>query len=901
MKRTYLFILMAVVAICANAAAPNGSGTYYQNANGKQGAALKTALCGIIYNRTEKSYDYLWTAFKATDVRSTGKIWDMYSDITNYTPVTKGSSYSEEGDCYNREHSFPQSWFGSNAPMYTDLHHIYPTDGFVNGKRANYPFGETTGNKYKSANNFSKLGDCTYSGYTGTVFEPADEYKGDFARTYFYMVTCYEEKLHDWVTNYGKSTEVDDVLDGNTYPGLKTWQLNMLLAWAAADPVSEKETARNNAVYGIQRNRNPFIDYPGLEQYIWGSKTEETFSYDNYVRPDGSGGQGGGIVVSGDAYVKITSTSDLEDGQYLIVYEGGSLIFDGSLTTLDAVGNTQSVTISDNTIEATSTVNGYAFTYNAAAKTLRSASGYYIGNTSDSNGLSANTSTTYTNTISFDTDGNANIVGSGGAYLRYNSDSNQTRFRYYKSSTYTSQKAIQLYKFVESSALDPVTYNTATTVSYGSQFTLVNGTDFITDGTVTLTSSNEAVATVDGLTVTPLAAGDCIISVTYGATANYKASNSVFIFTVTPPEGKTEAAPSEAGLLFGESFGNNSSSARDWNNSYSVKSGINAVYSGITGYTITNAKQSKNTMGSIDSGLTQTTQGTDASIIIGPLNVEDYTSLNVSYQWKAASIKGTYYTDLYYATSSTGTYNKVTGTGTGATTFVERSYSLPTDAQVNTLFLKIVWNTSNTSGIIDEVSLNGSAASTLTTTLNSYGYATFCSEYPLDFTDVTDFSAWQITGVSGTTIIFEQVTGKVKGGTGLLLKGEANATVSLLSAASENELAGNLLCGTIVPTYVYDETNYGLCDQTFVKVNAGIVPEGKALLPASALTSGVKAFSFVFENDPDGINSLNPTLSEGEGAIYNLAGQRIDNSQFTIHNSQLKRGIYIVNGKKILK
>ena len=110
MKRISLFVLVAAVALLASAAAPNGSGTYYQNANGKKGSALKTALCGIIYNRTEKSYNYLWTAFFTTDVRSTGKIWDMYSNITNYTPVTSGSSYSVEGDCYNREHSFPKSW-----------------------------------------------------------------------------------------------------------------------------------------------------------------------------------------------------------------------------------------------------------------------------------------------------------------------------------------------------------------------------------------------------------------------------------------------------------------------------------------------------------------------------------------------------------------------------------------------------------------------------------------------------------------------------------------------------------------------------------------------------------------------------------------------------------------------
>ena len=163
----------------------------------------------------------------------------------------------------------------------------------------------------------------------------------------------------------------------------------------------------------------------------------------------------------------------------------------------------------------------------------------------------------------------------------------------------------------------------------------------------------------------------------------------------------------ESTVLFHETFGDNSGSARAWDDSYSVKSGVYAVYSGITGYTVTNAKQSKNTVGSTKSGLTQTSQGTDASIIIGPLNVADYSSLVLTYQWKAASIKGTYSTSAYYATSATGSYTELTGTGTGATTFVERSYDLPAAAQISTLYIKIVWNTSNTQAVIDEVDLAG--------------------------------------------------------------------------------------------------------------------------------------------------------------------------------------------------
>ena len=268
------------MAAVAQAQGPGTSGTYYQPADGTSGEQLKSALAAIIYNRKERTYKDLWTDFRQTDARADGKVWDMYSSITNYTFGTdQAGNYKKEGDVYNREHSFPNSWFGGNVqPMYTDLNHLYPTDGFVNNKRGNLPFGETAGESYQSAGGFSKVGTCTWPGYTGKVFEPADEYKGDFARTYFYMVTCYEDKLPKWHAN---NSDVRPTLDGSKYPGLSAWQLQMLMEWATQDPVSDKETKRNEAVWEIQRNRNPFIDYPGLEQFIWGDKRQVPFRYDD--------------------------------------------------------------------------------------------------------------------------------------------------------------------------------------------------------------------------------------------------------------------------------------------------------------------------------------------------------------------------------------------------------------------------------------------------------------------------------------------------------------------------------------------------------------------------------------------------------------------------------------------
>ena len=261
---------------------PNGSGTYYQNADGKKGSALKTALYSIISDHTQLSYTPgVWEGVEKVDIRDDGYILDRYSNTTNYTKVKdRAGSYTKEGDCYNREHSFPKDWFDDGKPMYTDLMHLVASDGKVNGNRGNLPYGETNGGKNNSANNYSKIGSCTTAGYTGStnVFEPNDEWKGDFARIYFYMVTCYEDKVSDWHSDML-------IVPADKYQPFSLWAINMLLRWSKNDPVSEVEKKRNEGVYGVQKNRNPFVDYPGLEQYIWGSKKNDIFSYSSYVEP----------------------------------------------------------------------------------------------------------------------------------------------------------------------------------------------------------------------------------------------------------------------------------------------------------------------------------------------------------------------------------------------------------------------------------------------------------------------------------------------------------------------------------------------------------------------------------------------------------------------------------------
>lgn len=256
-KTWFLFSGILFSLSFLSASEPDG---YYRDAYGKGGYTLKTALHNIIKGHTVVSYSGLFNAYQKTDEKD-GRIWDMYSNC-NFSFSNRCGNYKNECDCYNREHSFPKSWFDDATPMYSDLFHLYPTDGKVNGMRSNYPFGEVGSPTYTSANG-SKLGNNTTSGYSGKVFEPIDEYKGDFARSYFYMATRYEDKIASWRSC--------PICGGDNKASFKQWTVDLLLKWHRQDPVSQKEKDRNDAVYNYQHNRNPFIDHPELVEKIWGN------------------------------------------------------------------------------------------------------------------------------------------------------------------------------------------------------------------------------------------------------------------------------------------------------------------------------------------------------------------------------------------------------------------------------------------------------------------------------------------------------------------------------------------------------------------------------------------------------------------------------------------------------
>lgn len=261
------------------------AGRYYPNSlEGKNGAELKTELHNLLKNHTRLPYgsrDYnqiacTWTVFKKSDVRPNGKVWDMYSNnsynFSNGAGATKGM---------NIEHSVPKSWWGdaydeTATPLTRfkydgsyDLHHLTPSDAAANTAKSNYPLGEVDSPLFD--NGVTKVGTGQANGRATNLFEPADEYKGDFARMYLYFVTCYQD--YSW-----KSSALS-MFAQNSYPTLNAYGQSLLLKWHRQDPVSQKEIDRNNAVYSFQGNRNPFIDYPNMVEYIWGDSTNYEFSF----------------------------------------------------------------------------------------------------------------------------------------------------------------------------------------------------------------------------------------------------------------------------------------------------------------------------------------------------------------------------------------------------------------------------------------------------------------------------------------------------------------------------------------------------------------------------------------------------------------------------------------------
>lgn len=272
-KNSFLLSALFLVGISLQLFAQIPSG-YYNPAEGTKKEQLKTALHQIIKDADVLKYGsgdgYTWEGFYQADRLTGNEVFDRYSNIKRYF----NGSNSVSG--MHIEHSFANSWWGGiKNQAYKDLHHLYPADGTANMRKSNHPIGIVS-EEVGEPNGVIKVGwSASRPGERIKAWEPADEYKGDFARTYMYMVTCYEDYADLW------KSEGLNMLDNNTYPVFEKWAIELLLEWNEQDQVDEMERTRNETVYAIQGNRNPFIDHPELAGYIWGKDTLNTF----YTQP----------------------------------------------------------------------------------------------------------------------------------------------------------------------------------------------------------------------------------------------------------------------------------------------------------------------------------------------------------------------------------------------------------------------------------------------------------------------------------------------------------------------------------------------------------------------------------------------------------------------------------------
>ena len=308
MKKHYLLTFL-LCSLIGWAQIPAG---YYNTATGT-GLTLKTNLRKIIDNvsdgipsehlHSDQGYPALWTLYTHTAFRDNyyendGSLLDMYSENPSgadpyiySTTSQQCGSYSDEGDCYNREHLIPQSYFDGYAtnPMKNDPFFVVPSDGKVNGDRNNLPFGKVGTASYTSQNG-SKRGNGINSGYalgySGVVFEPIDEFKGDVARAFFYFATRYEIDLANFYTSANASTcQAKNMFDGSIGRAFTNPFLDILVKWHTDDPVSAKEIAINNDIYyNHQSNRNPYIDHPEYVGIIWNSfLSNDSFDLENII------------------------------------------------------------------------------------------------------------------------------------------------------------------------------------------------------------------------------------------------------------------------------------------------------------------------------------------------------------------------------------------------------------------------------------------------------------------------------------------------------------------------------------------------------------------------------------------------------------------------------------------
>lgn len=286
LRLSLAFLVSVMPALPMLAQIPEG---YYSSLKGKKGAELKTAIHDIIKNAKVLSYGSgnrkTWWGFWTTDRDERGYFIDRYSSESEWE---KSTSQGAAGAGMNIEHSFPKSWWGgATVQAYKDLYNLMPCKKEINTTKNNFPMGKVvSGDK---GNGWTKVGEGTDG---KKYWEPAAPWKGDFARGYMYMATAYQD--YNW-----KGEQALQILQQGAYPTLQKWAYTLYIQWAKADKPNALEIKRNNDVAKIQGNRNPYVDFPNLMEYVWGDSTNIAFNPETTVKSssyvNGEDGGGGSI------------------------------------------------------------------------------------------------------------------------------------------------------------------------------------------------------------------------------------------------------------------------------------------------------------------------------------------------------------------------------------------------------------------------------------------------------------------------------------------------------------------------------------------------------------------------------------------------------------------------------
>lgn len=289
LRLSLAFLVSVMPALPMLAQIPEG---YYSSLKGKKGAELKTAIHDIIKKANVLEYGSgkgkTWWGFWSTDRDENGYFIDRYSAEREWV---KSTSQGAPGAGMNIEHSFPKSWWGgATVPAYKDLYNLMPCESKINRTKSNFPMGiVVSGDK---GNGWTKVGEGTDG---KKYWEPAAPWKGDFARGYMYMATAYQD--YNW-----KGEQALQILQQGAYPTLQKWAYKLYIQWAKADKPDALEIKRNNDVAKIQGNRNPYVDFPNLMEYVWGDSTNIAFNPETTVKSSSyvNGGGGGGGSVDPD-------------------------------------------------------------------------------------------------------------------------------------------------------------------------------------------------------------------------------------------------------------------------------------------------------------------------------------------------------------------------------------------------------------------------------------------------------------------------------------------------------------------------------------------------------------------------------------------------------------------------